>query len=114
MPQFVKTYGAGGGVRTHELLRERITYRDPIVCYDLKSAAFDRAWLLPLCSVRQAKSTFPEELTAVFSCGMPTLQLFGVGLAHCKKWWAAPDLNQRPSIPISMELDWILGVSETS
>lgn len=54
----VKTYGAGGGVRTHELLRERITYRDPIVCYDLKSAAFDRAWLLPLGSVRQAKSAF--------------------------------------------------------
>ena len=50
--------GAGGGLRTHGLLRERITYRDPIVCYDLKSAAFDLAWLLPLCKVKQAKSVF--------------------------------------------------------
>jgi hypothetical protein len=42
-----QTDGAGGGIRTRGLLRERITYRDPIVCYDLKSAAFDRSWQLP-------------------------------------------------------------------
>ena len=41
-------YGAGGGLRTHGLLRERIASRhDPLISCDLKSAAFDLAWLLP-------------------------------------------------------------------
>ena len=79
IPQLVKTYGAGGGVRTHELLRERITYRDPIVCYDLKSAAFDRAWLLPLKPARPfltpsfARRNSPHD----FAGTITALQLFG-------------------------------------
>ena len=76
---FEKRSGAEGGLRTHGLLRERIASRhDPVISCDLKSAAFDRAWLLP------------------------------------QRWWAAPDLNQRPSMPKSVKLDWVLGVNETS
>jgi hypothetical protein len=40
--------GAGDGLRTRGLLRERISFlHDPLFSCDLKSAAFDRAWLLP-------------------------------------------------------------------
>ncbi len=40
--------GAGGELRTRGLLRERIaSLHDPVISCDLKSAAFDLAWLLP-------------------------------------------------------------------
>ena len=57
---------------------------------------------------------FLEELTALFLCGMPTLQLFGVEVTRREKWWGGPDLNQRPSSVPSMKLNTVLGVSETS
>ncbi len=100
--------GAGGGLRTHGLLRERISYRDPIFFIDLKSAAFDRAWLLPLCSAKHSTAHYLP------LCGILTLQLFGSELVSFWKWWGGPDSNQRPSSSKSTKLRLFLGVNETS